>query len=68
MEPLRSSRTRATTGQSAFAFSKLLVEGRIGRKGVFPPELLDRQARDSYLAELAAMGITVDEVVQTRLY
>jgi saccharopine dehydrogenase (NAD+, L-lysine-forming) len=56
------------TGQSAFAFSKLFVDGKITRKGVFPPELLDKQARETYLADLAALGITVDEVVETRLF
>ncbi len=56
------------TGQSAFAFSKLLVDGKITRKGVFPPELLDPDIRDHYLSDLAGMGITVDEVVESRLY
>jgi saccharopine dehydrogenase (NAD+, L-lysine-forming) len=56
------------TGQSAFAFSKLFVDGRLTQKGVFPPELLDQQARNYYLADLAALGITVDEVVESRLF
>jgi saccharopine dehydrogenase (NAD+, L-lysine-forming) len=56
------------TGQSAFAFSKLFVDGRITRKGVFPPELLDQQTRNCYLADLSALGITVDEVVESRLF
>lgn len=56
------------TGQSAFAFSKLLVDGRITRKGVFPPELLDQEIRDYYLADMARLGIHVDEVVESRLF
>jgi len=56
------------TGQSAFAFSKLFVDGRITRKGVFPPELLDRETRYRYLADLADLGVAVDEIVETRLF
>jgi len=56
------------TGQSAFAFSKLFVDGRITQKGVFPPELLDQQTRNCYLADLAALGVTVDEIVESRLF
>jgi saccharopine dehydrogenase-like NADP-dependent oxidoreductase len=56
------------TGQSAFAFSKLFVDGRITQKGVFPPELLDQETRNYYLADMRELGITVDEIVETRLY
>jgi saccharopine dehydrogenase-like NADP-dependent oxidoreductase len=56
------------TGQSAFAFSKLFVDGRIRQKGVFPPELLDLATREYYLSDLAALGISVDQIVETRLY
>ena len=56
------------TGQSAFAFSKLFVDGRIRQKGVFPPELLDQETREAYLSDLAVLGITVDQIVETRLY
>jgi saccharopine dehydrogenase-like NADP-dependent oxidoreductase len=55
------------TGQSAFAFSKLFVDGGINRKGVFPPELLDQETRNAYLADMAKLGITVDEIVETRI-
>jgi hypothetical protein len=50
------------TGRSAFAFSKLFVDSRI------TPELLDQQTRDCYLADLAAPGNTIDDVVETRLF
>jgi len=56
------------TGQAALMFSKLIVEGKIERRGVFPPELLDQEIRDAYLAGLAKLGITVDEVIETRLF
>lgn len=56
------------TGQAAFMFSKLFVDGRVRQRGVFPPELLDQACRDHYLAGLARLGITVDEVVETRVF
>jgi len=55
------------TGQSAFAFSKLFVDGRITQIGVFPPELLDQETRNCYLADMRELGITVDEIVETRI-
>ena len=56
------------TGQAAFMFTRLLVTGKIRQKGVFAPELLDEEVREAYLEGLAALGITVDEIVETRLY
>jgi saccharopine dehydrogenase (NAD+, L-lysine-forming) len=56
------------TGQAAFMFTRLLVTGEIRQTGVFPPELLEHDAREAYLEGLAGFGITVDEVVETRLY
>ena len=56
------------TGQAAFMFTSLLATGRIRQTGVFPPELLERDSRDAYLEGLAGLGITVDEVVETRIY
>lgn len=44
------------------------MDGRINRKGVFPPELLDQERRNYCLTDMAKLGITVDEVVETRLY
>jgi hypothetical protein len=34
---------------------------------VFPPEVLGREARGYYLSEASKLGITVDEIIQTRL-
>jgi len=56
------------TGQAAFLFTKMFVHGRITRRGVFPPEVLDADERAYYLAEAAKLDITVDQYVETRLY
>jgi saccharopine dehydrogenase-like NADP-dependent oxidoreductase len=56
------------TGQSAFLFTKLFVNDKISVQGVFPPEVLDADAREYYLKEAARLGITVNEIVETRLY
>ncbi len=56
------------TGQSAFLFTKLFVNDMIATKGVFPPEVLDKEPRHYYLLEAAKLGITVDEIEETRLF
>ena len=56
------------TGHSAYLFTKLLVREKIDQKGVFPPEALEAPARAYYLEEAAKLDLTVDEVVQRRLY
>ena len=56
------------TGQGAFLFTKMLVRGKVGLTGVFPPEALDAEARAYYLGEAAKLDITVDEIIQRRLY
>ena len=56
------------TGQSAYLFAKMLVNGKVAQKGVFPPEALDPQARSYFLGEAAKLDITVDEIVERRLY
>ncbi len=55
------------TGQSAFLFTKLFVNNKIAKKGVFPPEVLDQDTREYYLGEAAKLGITVDEIQKTEL-
>ena len=55
------------TGQSAFLFTKLFVNDMISEKGVFPPEVLERDTRAYYLGEAAKLGITVDEIQKTEL-
>jgi saccharopine dehydrogenase-like NADP-dependent oxidoreductase len=56
------------TGQAAFMFTRLLVRGVIRQTGVYPPELLEANVREEYLKGLAALGISVDEIVETRLF
>ncbi|RKX82774.1 MAG: hypothetical protein DRP57_09220 [Spirochaetes bacterium] len=56
------------TGQSAFLFTKMLVNNKIKTKGVFPPELLEEKARAYFFKEAAKLDITVDEIVETKLY
>ena len=56
------------TGQSAFLFTRLFVDDMIKTKGVFPPEVLDPEPRHHYLVEAAKLGITVDEIQETRLH
>jgi len=56
------------TGQGASLFTKMLVNGKIDLKGVFPPEALGADARAYYLREAAKLDITVDEIIQRRVY
>jgi len=56
------------TGQSAFLFTKLFVNDKLTLKGVFPPEVLGADTRTYYLAQAAKLGITVDEIAETRRY
>jgi hypothetical protein len=46
----------------------LFVNDRIATKGVFPPEVIEAEPRQYYLAEAAKLGITVDKIEETRLY
>jgi saccharopine dehydrogenase (NAD+, L-lysine-forming) len=55
------------TGQSAFLFTKLFINDKVNQRGVFPPEVLGRETREYYLDEAARLGITIDEIQQTRL-
>jgi len=56
------------TGQSAFLFTKMLVNGIIKRTGVFPPEMLEIEERNYFLNEAEKLKITVDRIVTTRLF
>lgn len=56
------------TGQSAALFAKMLVNGRVAQRGVFPPEVLDAEARAYFLREAAKLDITVDQYVERRLF
>ncbi|MBI9109214.1 MAG: saccharopine dehydrogenase NADP-binding domain-containing protein [Spirochaetales bacterium] len=56
------------TGQSAFLFTKMLINDKIDRTGVFPPEMLDKAERDYYFKEASKLDITVDQIIRTRLF
>ena len=53
------------TGQCAAVFVKMMVENVFSENGVYVPEQLDIDARNYYFEELAKLGITVDEIVET---
>ncbi len=56
------------TGQAAFLFTKMFVNGKIFTKGVFPPEVLEKDERAYYLKEAAKLDITVDQYSYRTLY
>jgi saccharopine dehydrogenase-like NADP-dependent oxidoreductase len=53
------------TGQSASVFAKILVNDVFRESGLFSPEQLDADVRRYFFAELARLGVTVDEIVET---
>jgi saccharopine dehydrogenase (NAD+, L-lysine-forming) len=56
------------TGQCGALFTKMFVSDKIYQKGLFPPEVFDDEQRAYYLQEAAKLDITVDQIVETRLY
>lgn len=56
------------TGQCGALFTKMFVNDRIHQKGMFPPEILDTDQRAYYLKEAANLDITVDQIVEKRLF
>ncbi|MDW7729882.1 MAG: saccharopine dehydrogenase NADP-binding domain-containing protein [Bacillota bacterium] len=56
------------TGQSAFLFTKMLVNDIITRTGVFPPEVFEQEERNYFLHEAEKLKITVDRTFSTRLF
>ncbi len=56
------------TGQAAFLFTKLFVNGKITQSGTYPPEVLEAAERSYYLSEAAKLDITVDRFTSMRLY
>jgi saccharopine dehydrogenase (NAD+, L-lysine-forming) len=56
------------TGQCGALFTKMFVSDKIYQKGLFPPEVFDDEQRAYYLKEAAKLDITVDQIVETRLY
>ncbi|MBI9104615.1 MAG: saccharopine dehydrogenase NADP-binding domain-containing protein [Spirochaetales bacterium] len=56
------------TGQAAFLFTKMFVNSKISTRGLFPPEVLEQDERNYYLAEAAKLNITVEENIETILF
>jgi len=46
----------------------MLVNGNVTQKGVFPPEVLDDDARAYFLKEAAKLELTVDRYIERRLF
>jgi saccharopine dehydrogenase-like NADP-dependent oxidoreductase len=55
------------TGQSASVFAKILVNDVFRENGLFSPEQLDADVRKYFFVELAGLGVTVDEIVETTI-
>jgi saccharopine dehydrogenase-like NADP-dependent oxidoreductase len=55
------------TGQCGWIFTKMLIKGEVGQKGVFPPEALEADERAYFLKEAAKLDITVDQFIERRL-
>ncbi|MCF8067451.1 MAG: saccharopine dehydrogenase NADP-binding domain-containing protein [Desulfobacterales bacterium] len=54
------------TGQSASLFTKMFVNDKIKKKGMFPAEVFDAEERAYYLKEAAKLDITVDMYEESR--
>jgi len=54
------------TGQSAFIFTKMMIEGAVTQKGCIAPEVLDKEARQFFFDEAAKLDITFDNEVKTQ--
>ena len=56
------------TGQCGALFTKMFVNDKIHQKGLFPPEVFDDEQRAFYLEEAAKLDITVDQIVEKRVF
>ena len=52
------------TGQSAFIFTKMLVNDVVHQTGAIAPEVLDDGERDYFFKEAAKLDITVDRIIE----
>jgi saccharopine dehydrogenase-like NADP-dependent oxidoreductase len=55
------------TSTPAAVYAEMIVEGKIDQPGVIAPELLDRPARDFFIAELGRREMPVTHCVNTRI-
>lgn len=51
------------TGQSAFIFTKMLVNDVIRQKGVIAPEVLNREEYDYFFTEAEKLNITIESII-----
>jgi saccharopine dehydrogenase-like NADP-dependent oxidoreductase len=54
------------TGQCAAVFVKMMVDGKFSAPGVYVPEQLEADARSYFFEELDKLGVSVDEIIETR--
>lgn len=52
------------TGQSAFIFTKMMVEDAVDQKGCIAPEVLDEGPRKFFFDEAAKLDITFDKITE----
>jgi saccharopine dehydrogenase-like NADP-dependent oxidoreductase len=55
------------TGQSAFIFTKMMVEDAVTQKGCIAPEVLEEGARRFFFNEAAKLEITFDEIIEQKI-
>ena len=52
------------TGQSAFIFTKMMVNDAVKQTGLISPEVLEKDARKFFFDEAAKLEITFDEIIE----
>jgi len=52
------------TGQSAFIFTKMLVNDVIQQKGAIAPEVLNAKERKYFFNEAKKLDITIDQIIE----
>ena len=55
------------TSTPAAIYAEIIVEGKIDQPGVIAPELLDRPARDFFIAEMGRREMPVTRRVETQI-
>jgi len=54
------------TGQCAAVFARMMVEGVFCAKGVYVPEQFEADARRYFFEKLDELGVSVDEIIESR--
>ena len=55
------------TGQSAFIFTKMLVNDAVSQTGLIAPEVLDSDSRQFFFDEAAGLDITFDAIIEHKI-